>query len=50
LVGGPGVDIVKGQGGRDSLAGGEGVDVIVGDASEIDNQFAAIDDWADLVG
>jgi len=48
-VGGPGLDFVNGQGGQDSLAGGQGVDIIVGDASEIDGEFADIDDWADLV-
>ena len=49
-VGGPGYDIIKGQGGRDSLAGGEGQDQIVGEASEIDDEFAVMDDWADLTG
>ena len=48
-VGGPGYDIIKGQGGRDSLAGGEGQDQIVGEASEIDDEFAVMDDWADLM-
>ena len=50
LIGGPGYDIVKGQGGVDSLAGGEGPDKIVGEESEIDGEFAALDDWADLMG
>ena len=50
LIGGAGYDIVKGQGGVDSLAGGEGPDQIFGEESEIDGEFAALDDWADLMG
>ncbi|HAB11838.1 MAG TPA: hypothetical protein DCE47_09125, partial [Planctomycetaceae bacterium] len=49
-VGGAGYDIIKGQGGTDSLAGGEGPDQIVGESSEIDEEFAVLDDWADLMG
>ena len=49
-VGGPGYDLIKGQGGTESRAGGEGQDQIVGEASEIDDEFAVMDDWADLPG
>ena len=49
-VGGAGYDVIKGQGGVDSLAGGEGQDRIVGESSEIDEEFAVLDDWADLMG
>ena len=50
-LGGDGDDILKGQGGSyDTLDGGAGQDIYFGHPSEIDEEFALLNDWIDGLG